>query len=350
MTTKDPLADLGDRPLLEMAQRLAGEERHATVTLLRALTEIDRRRLYLGEGYSSMFTYCTQELHLSEGGAYNRIEACRAARRYPVIFDLLESSALTLTAVRLLAPHLTDENHRAVLESARQKSKRDVEELVVALAPKPDAPTIVRRLTATPARASCPSPTPGPMLDTPATCNASTTEGDTRVGAAATRTPEGRLSPLAPDRYRLQVTLTGGTHEKFRRAQALLRHAVHTGDAAEILDRALSLLVEHLERQRFAETSRPRASMPPASRSRHISAAVRRHVWQRDGGRCAFVGSKGRCSETTFLEFHHMHPYALGGHATADNIALRCRAHNIHEARLCFDVAASEQAGTSHQR
>jgi hypothetical protein len=123
MTTTHSLADLGDRPLLETAKRLATEERHATVALLRALSEIDSRRLYLGEGCASMFTYCTQVLHLSEGGAYNRIEACRAARRYPVIFELIESSALTLTAVRLLAPHLTDENHRAVLESARHRSQ-----------------------------------------------------------------------------------------------------------------------------------------------------------------------------------------------------------------------------------
>lgn len=44
MTTTHSLADLGDRPLLETAKRLATEERHATVALLRALSEIDSRR------------------------------------------------------------------------------------------------------------------------------------------------------------------------------------------------------------------------------------------------------------------------------------------------------------------
>lgn len=342
MTTKHYLADLADRPLLETAQRLAREERQATVALLRALAEIDRRRLYLGEGYSSMFTYCTHALHLSEGGAYNRIEACRSARRYPVILDLLESSALTLTAVRLLAPHLTDENHRTVLESARHMSKREVEALVAALAPKPEAPTVVRRLAAGPAAASLPSPQSGSLLDSPSIADSPTSSTDARVDSPVVRAFRSKLSALAPDRYRLQVTLTRATHEKFRRAQALLRHAVPTGDAAEVLDRALSLLVKHLEHRRFAETSRPRASTPSASRSRHISAAVRRHVWQRDGGRCAFVGSRGRCGETAFLEFHHVEPYVVGGDATADNIALRCRAHNTHEARLYFGVPASE--------
>jgi hypothetical protein len=35
-------------------------------------------------------------------------------------------------------------------------------------------------------------------------------------------------------------------------------------------------------------------------------------------------------------EFHHVAPYATGGAATADNIQLRCRAHNQYEARLFF--------------
>ena len=101
---------LDDDSLLDAAKRLATEERRATAALLRALMEIDSRRLYLGQGCASMFAYCTQVLHLAEGAAYNRIEAARAARNYPVILDLLEESAITLTAVRLLAPHLTTEN------------------------------------------------------------------------------------------------------------------------------------------------------------------------------------------------------------------------------------------------
>ena len=148
MTTSSRFTDLDDHALLDAAKRLATDERRATAALLRAIMEIDRRRLYLGEGCASMFAYCTQVLHLSEGSAYNRIEAARAAREYPVILELFEQSAITLTAVRLLAPHLTPANHVAVLASARHQSKRRIEELVVSLRPKPDAPVVVRRLPA----------------------------------------------------------------------------------------------------------------------------------------------------------------------------------------------------------
>jgi hypothetical protein len=68
--------------------------------------------------------------------------------------------------------------------------------------------------------------------------------------------------------------------------------------------------------------------------------AVRRVVWARDDGRCAFVGGEGRCRETGFLEFHHVTPYARGGTATADQIQLRCRAHNQYEAVEAFGARA----------
>jgi hypothetical protein len=63
---------------------------------------------------------------------------------------------------------------------------------------------------------------------------------------------------------------------------------------------------------------------------------VKREVWRRDEGRCAFIGTRGRCTERGFLEYHHVQPYAAGGSATAANIQLRCRAHNMYEASLFF--------------
>ena len=76
-------AALSDDELVERVKHFAACERRASVALIRSLVEFDARRLYLREGCSSLFTYCTHVLHLSEGSAYNRIETARAARRYP---------------------------------------------------------------------------------------------------------------------------------------------------------------------------------------------------------------------------------------------------------------------------
>ena len=68
-----------------------------------------------------------------------------------------------------------------------------------------------------------------------------------------------------------------------------------------------------------------------------MPVAVKRAVWVRDLGRCAFVAQDGRrCGERAFVEFHHVHPYAAGGEATVGNVELRCRQHNAYEARLFF--------------
>ena len=125
MTALPLLDTLSDDQLIAETKRLVAHEREATAALLRALMELDARRLYLREGCASLFTYCTQVLHLAEGAAYNRIEAARAARRYPTVLAELADGSLTLTSIRLLAPHFTEDNHRELLAAARHKSKRE---------------------------------------------------------------------------------------------------------------------------------------------------------------------------------------------------------------------------------
>src|SRR4029453_6308460 len=108
MTTKC-FSELSDRELLAAVRTLAANEREATAQLIASLMEVDSRRLYLGESCSSLFTFCTQVLRLSEHAAYGRIEADRAARRFPLILDLLTDGSITLTTVGLLSQHLTPE-------------------------------------------------------------------------------------------------------------------------------------------------------------------------------------------------------------------------------------------------
>jgi 5-methylcytosine-specific restriction endonuclease McrA len=151
------------------------------------------------------------------------------------------------------------------------------------------------------------------------------------------------VARLAPERYKIQFTIGPETLAKLRRVQDLLRHSIPDGDPAAVFDRALSRLLTELERTKVAATSRLRTGRPTVSdsqnrRSRHIPAAVKRAVWIRDGGRCAFVGQAGRCTETGFLEFHHVVPYAAGGPAVVKNIELRCAAHNAHEAEMYFGL------------
>jgi hypothetical protein len=143
--------------------------------------------------------------------------------------------------------------------------------------------------------------------------------------------------PLAPERYRLQFTVGTKTYAKLQQVQDLLRREIPDGDPAAIFERALDLLLQDIVRRKAAATPTPRPPRTATGGSRHIPAHVKRAVWLRDGGRCGFVTEGGRrCRERAFLEFHHVHPYALGGPASVHNISLRCRVHNAHEAEIVF--------------
>ena len=163
------VTSLSDDALLGHVTTLAARERHATAELIAALAELDARRLYLGAGCSSLFTYCTQILHLSEHAAYGRIEGARLARRFPEVLDRLADGSLTLTAVCLLGPVLTEVNAAELLDAARHKTKREVEHLVARIRPLPAVTTSVRKLPApraapvlTMAGTSPPTPPPCP--------------------------------------------------------------------------------------------------------------------------------------------------------------------------------------------
>lgn len=325
---REPVS-LSNRDLIAEVKIAAVNERGATATLIALLAEFDERRLFLGEGCSSLFTWCTQVLRLSGHAAYGRIAAARASRRWPAILPLLATGEINLTTVVLLGPHLTEENHDAMFEASRGKSKSEIERLIAALQPQPDIASSVRRLPE-PAPLRAASLDRGHVTAPPAVTAAAVPRRVTEPTS-----PRAVVAPLAPERYLIKVTVSAAAHANLKRAQDLLRHTLPTGDPAAIVERALAVLVEQLEKARHARVGRPGVPKPAGrATARHVPAAVRRSVWRRDGGRCAFVGTEGRCTETGSLEFHHLQPFADRGPTSAENLALRCRAHNLHESRL----------------
>jgi hypothetical protein len=287
-------AHLTDEQLLGAVQRLASRERDSTADLVAHFVELEARRLYLGAGFSSLYEYCREVLHLSEDRACNRIAAARAARNFPSVLPMLADGRLNLSTLRMLIPHLA-EDHDQLLAAAAFKTRSELREVIARRAPRPDVATSVRK------------------------------------------SPSLAVEPLAEDRYLIKFTAGAAMVTRLRQAQDLLRHAVPSGDAGEIFDRALTVLLEELQKRKFAATSRPRPGRPSRRESRDIPDGVKRAVWMRDEGQCSFAGGGGRrCEARAFLEFHHLAPYATGGAPSVENIALRCSAHNQYEADRYF--------------
>ncbi len=305
----------------EMIGALANERRAAALALAH-LAEFDARKLYVPEGYPSMFRFCANRLGLSDAGASKRIQAARAAREFPAIWDLLAGGRLSVSAVCLLAPKLEPENADELLAAAAGRSKRALELCLANRFPKADVAMEVAPIE--PAPEGSRSPGNVSML-APAH-----PQGD---GTAASRP---RIAPLSPERYGVRFTMGQGTHEAIQAFEQLAGRKVTAEHMNEALRRGFEAMAAAIEKRRFAATDRPRKQQGPA-KGRHIPAAVRREVRERDGDRCTFVADSGRrCGARGKLEFDHIEPVARGGKSTAANLRLRCRAHNQYEAEQAF--------------
>ena len=150
MSSTHELHSISDDELLRRLSELLKHSRRVESDLVAHIGEVDARRLYEREAASSMFTYCTEVLNLSEHEAYLRIAAARASRKYPMLLAMLSDGRIHLSGIGKLAAHLTDANCEEVLARAAHKSKREIEELVAELAPKPDVPASVRKLPTRP--------------------------------------------------------------------------------------------------------------------------------------------------------------------------------------------------------
>jgi hypothetical protein len=333
----DSLARLTDDELAARVKSLTVREHGIAACVIAHIAEMDTRDIHLRAGYPRLYDYCSSVLHLSEWEAWNRILAGRVARRFPILFDMLEEGSIHLTGIKLLAPHLTDENHRRVLESARFKSKLAIGEIVARLHPLPDVPTSVVPIPAFPASSDPATPELSATGSTPPPERRDTRDAPTFAPPLPPARPT-TLTPLSPQRYKLQVTISGETLEKLRRAKDLLGHVVAGGDDDALLNRALTVLLDKLTREKCARTDKPQPGRPRRPRARRPSAAVTRIVWERDGGRCKYTSTDGhRCEETRRVVPHHLDPWVLAG--SPDDPAayeLRCQRHNDYEGRLYF--------------
>jgi hypothetical protein len=103
------LRTVPDEELLRRLAELVSRSRRVEGDLIAHIGEVDERRLYARQAFPSMFAYCTECLHLSEAEAYRRITVARAARRHPVMLDMLQDGRLHLSGLARLVPLLTAE-------------------------------------------------------------------------------------------------------------------------------------------------------------------------------------------------------------------------------------------------
>lgn len=388
------LAKLSDAALLGEVARVSRAHRALTAELVAHLSEMDARKLYLSEATPSMFVYCVTRLRFSEDEACRRIDAARAARKWPVIFQRIEEGRLSLTVLGKLKPMLTDENVEELVNAVAGKSVREAERILAARFPKPDTRDSIRKLPSKPVPslvsvvapgiASAPAAEP-PLARESAVAIESVTAAESLLagesaaaigvtglsGSVPAETPSvlvaiptapsveartappvedrpvvdrGKLQSLSADRVQVKFTASRVLEEKLELARDLMSHRNPRGDLATIVEAGLDLLIAQLSKQKLGQTARPQKKRRPAKRA-HVANATKREVVDRDGLGCCFVNERGeRCGARAFLEFDHEHAKGKGGGSEEGNVRLLCRGHNQGEAERVYGKEHMERS------
>ncbi len=342
------LEQLSDEALKSTADQLVGLHRRTTANLLACLVEVARRDLHLIDGASTLADWCMARWGLSEDQAWTYTKVVEVARKYPLALQMVADGRLSLSGVRALRPHLSDENADERLREAAGKTRSDLQLLIARWSPRPDVPARVMKL---------PAPRVTAWVAPKAVPEAASSR-DEGLHLAPPK-PKRVVEPLSEARFKVQVTVDARVAAKLEEAMALAGHQVASGDYETLFEMALDAFLAAKKKQRFGVGRKPRArkavaqSAPevpteataevpgeaeaapdeavpaePKDRSRAIPADVKRAVVERDGLRCTYQGPGGRCRERRRLEFHHHQPFATGGAHAVDNISLVCQAHN----------------------
>ena len=302
--------------LLERTKKLAETERRISVEILHHLAEIERRRAFAKLGYGSLWDYTLKELKYSEGAAYRRISAMRALRNHPELEEKIQTGDLSVTTVsqvqsflksgrELANQNFSKEEKAAIFKKCESKSTREVTRELLAISP------IALRVQK----------------------ERAITEDRTEI------------------RFIVDTHLLGKIHRVRDLSVSRLQDPASYPELVNFMSEVTLDEIDPLRKPvREKKPDKNGALMAPKAtdsvkRSRIIPEAVRRRVWQENGGKCAFVDSVSgrRCISTFGLEIEHCQPYSLGGSSTdPENLRLLCRQHNQWQAIQAYGLEKME--------
>jgi len=294
-------------------------ETNSTLSVLHHLREIERRRLFSKLKYKSLHDYAERHLGYPYDQACRRIAAMWLIQEIPEAEEKIANGSLNLTNIgyaqaafkaeaKSEAP-LTKEEKLIFLERIENKSTRLAQKIVAE-------------------------------------------EFGTQVLIRET------VKPVTKEISMLSIPVNDGLLAKIEKAKGLLAHS-HAGiSTADLLDQALEVLIQKIEKQKQSIVAAPRLltelefqkdlsatksdhlnnSAGPTSsknrknleetvsstspKSRYISAANNREIWCRDKQECS------NCGSTYALERDHQIPFAKGGGTDCSNLRILCRPCN----------------------
>jgi hypothetical protein len=253
-------------------------ERSCLAEVLKYLREVEKRRLYLERGYSSLFAYCTGKLGYSEPEAMLRIQAMRLMRAVPEAAKKIEEGKLSLSVAAKIQSAVKEapEKEKELVRELSGASKREAEKKLAEVFPQEVRPEKAR--------------------------------------------------PVNENKVEIRFTVTREEYELF---QKLMDRKAHANFERKYEQLFTALAKAELKKLEGKQTEDALPHGPDEVKSRHIPAVIKRKVWRRDEGRCQYRSPGGHpCNEQHGLQLDHIKPFAQGGATTEENLRLLCGAHN----------------------
>jgi len=337
------LEGLSTEELDRSVEELVRVEKRNVARVIAHIAEMSRRRGYLERGYKNLFEYCTRRLNLSEGSVALRIQVANVSRRFPQILVALADNRMSLTVAGLLAPVLTEANVDTLLTGCAGMTKREAEEHLVALRPKPVFEPSIRKAPSRPAAVA------------PATVQETAFEAtpeNTASPRPVVKVSPTILEPARPEVFNFRFSANREFKEKFDRLAEVLGVENALQHMTEIMGRALddSLDKRDVKRRRARRLARKsksgdnarQRSRPDevAAKSRYIPCQSRERVHERASYQCQFRSPDGtRCRSRTGLEIEHEKPFAIYRSHDEKDLKILCGPHNRLAAEKVFGAA-----------
>lgn len=272
---------------------LRSKEREVVLKFLLYLGEFEKRRLYLGLGYASLYDFCTRKLGYSDGAAYRRIESARCLRLHPELAENFLKGEVSICTISTASRAIKEE--KAEIKDIIGKSKSEVESLVAPLIPVSKPREVIKEIKVTPL----------------------VTSKDISIFPPPVEVKD----PVPESRYEIKFSVDKETYEKIQSVKAKLSNKLGSNLSIE------SIFNELLND--FVAEPKPKERTKINDNSRYIPISVKREVLGRDNHQCSYVSPDGvKCTAKHYLQFDHVRPFAIGGKSNSENIRLLCSAHN----------------------
>ena len=375
---------LSNQQLLSQTKFLVQKERNLHIQVLHHLEEIDSRKLYLEQGFSSLFDYAVKELGYSEGAAYRRIKAMKLCREVPETESRLKSGRLSLSSACQLQAFFEKQDKKNKLEKA-VRQKKIIHQKEESKNKETKNMTVYQK------------PSMEGQLDNESCLSLSVERKQELVKKAegcSTRATMKLLSEVDPSlsvpkeqarflgkgKVEIKVVIDESCHKKLEELKSLLSHKNPSLSYGELLfiltDEALEKHDPVRIRKRAEKKNMKKKTITSAKKlssknksvndkqdrknaiknptttsaekrkcankakklSRAIPLELKRHIWKRDGGQCSYIHpeTKRRCSSKHLLQIDHIKPFSLGGRSELNNLRLLCAGHNQYRSERTF--------------